>query len=225
MAEKKMPTRGEVQAMSAIIARYPEVIDREVNRKMGFFLTREGEDDARSMLTEYLLRSAGNYVRRFLPERSEEATGAEILARLDDVVREPRGAFRMAVRNIAKWVRRDLDRARRRTLEVYSVQVLDDREEGPGLRWEQMADESIDPDEDINLDDSRAVVAEMMAMVYEEAPDAIEDVALFLAHEEQGGTFNAYKAHGTNRGAVVKRLARLRPLAIRAVTERGAWLT
>lgn len=131
----------------------------------------------------------------------------------------------MAVRNIAKWVRRDLNRARRRTLEVYSVQVLDDREEGPGLRWERMADESIDPDEDINLDDSRAVVAEMMAMVYEEAPDAIEDVALFLAHEEQGGTHNAYKAHGTNRGAVVKRLARLRPLAIRAVTERGAWLT
>lgn len=218
MAEKKQPTKGDVDAIGILICRWPEVVERESERRTIDILGRDQREDAGGMLTEYLLRSAGNYIRRYLPDRSEGATGAEIVRALDALLREPRGAFRAWCKSMAMWVRRDLIRAQIRRGEKSETHLHYVRD-GSGLAWDMVEDEGADLGDLFAVDDSRAVIADLMAMVCEEAPEALEDVALFLAHEEQGGTHNAYKAHGTNRGAVVSRLARLRPLAERVIAE------
>ncbi len=224
MDEQKRPTPGEVGVISALIQRWPEVTMNEIQRRFRDDAA-DRREEALSMLREYLLVRAVNFLDFRHPERDRAATAEQLLAELDGgLLREPRAAFRVWVRAMVRWVYRDWQRRRRQTGEAFEVHVQPDGDrDAVGISFDKLEAEGAEDDPTAEVDDrdeARDIVAELMAMV---SPDLQHDMAVFLAAEVSGDPKRVCTAQGTSMNGLMARLSRLRPHVATARAAVGAW--
>jgi hypothetical protein len=224
MAETKIPTTSEVQAIHALMERWSDVVDNEFRYRFHRD-AQDRQDDARAMLQEYLLRRGPNFLDRYLPDRDRNLPAMRLIALYEAAVSEPRGAFRMWVRPMVRWVFRDWCRSRKIQGELLEVHVVPDgkatdRHEARGTAFERLAaeDDERAPENTMEREHAQDVVALLMESA---SPDLCDDMAIFLAAQEAGDV--AFRAHGTSRAAILKRLERLRPAALDALRQVGPW--
>lgn len=223
MEAEKLPTPAEVGVIGQFVHAWPEVLTTELWR-----VFREDAQDRReealSMLREYLLARAKNFLDRYLPDRDRTAPAPLLTAELGQVLSEPRGAFRMWVRNMARWVYRDWCRRRRQTGEAYEVHVrADGAKDEVGVSFDRLESDNAEDDPTDAADDrdaARDIVTELMCA----APaDLQHDIAVFLAAQESGNAQAVLRAQGTNMTALMQRLGRLRPHVAQARATVEAW--
>lgn len=223
MEAEKKPTPGEVGVISGLIQTWPEVLQAELRR-----VFREDapdrRDEAVSMLREYLLACSKNFLDRYLPDRNRAAPALALAADLGTVLIEPRGAFRMWVRSMSRWVYRDWCRRRRQTGEAFEVHVVPDgAKDEIGVSFDRLEADNAEEDQTDAADErdaARDIVTELMCA----APaDLQRDIAVFLAAAEHGDARAVLRAQGTNMTALVQRLSRLRPHAAQARRTVDAW--
>lgn len=221
--QQDRPTTAEVRVIAALCSRWPRVIDSAIYTCFRS-ASDERQQDARSMLIQYLLEHGDSYLDRYVIGRDRHDEQA-IHAGLDAVLSEPRGAFRMWVRSMTRWVLRDWGRRARQQGEHLEVRVAPDgtREDG-ALTFERLAEDrggaGGDHDSgDLDQDLARDVVAEIFVSI---SPVQREDVSLFLAAEAASQPTEVYKAWGTTRAAVLKRLRALEEPARDAYRMLGA---
>lgn len=217
---KLAPTQGEVWVVYTLGQRWPEVLAGELRGRFRGDAD-DRREDARAMLDLYLLRDAPCFLNRYLPDRDRDAPGHALLADLERVLVEPRGAFRMWVRSMVRYVYRDWCRQRKLQGEYLEVHVVSDGDDERGLTFDRLPvqDERSELSALVNRDQAQDLVALLM----EAAPaDLQDDIALFLAAESAGE--EVYKAHGTSRVAVQGRLRKLREQATALVREVGPWV-
>lgn len=221
MDQDKVPTKSEVRAICTYLQRWPEVTQSEFGHRFHGDTT-DRREDAAAMLRFYLIERSVNFLDRYIPGRDRNAPEGVIVADLDAALRDPRGAFRVWVRSMNRWVFRDWCRKRRQCGEHLEVRVQADGADDGGIAFDRLAEAASEdsPTEDLEVDAARDAVARLMD---EADPETQQDIAVYLAACEAENPADVFRAWGTSRASVVSRLSRLRVPAARAMREASGW--